>query len=246
MLGTGGKQTRLLTVTLKSVKGSMSRKHLIKILGLSLLAAVGIMAVSASAAHAKWLMLRNGASVLSLELEVSLPLGILLIPGLGTELHCAGGEGGIAGSLSGDHKTLTGLAETTFSGCIDPIWNEVCAVGSPGEPNGKIAASANLVAGMGEGQEEYFFNMTSSQFAKAEYRGEECPLTEINARVGGNARVDLLNALADTTLKVGHFLSTGMTLWGGSATAHDGEGEILPISIEEVSGATWSLHLVNL
>jgi hypothetical protein len=65
------------------------RKHGLKVLGLSVMAALGLMSFSASFAHATWL--ENGAAITGLKNatgEVDL-LGVLEVPALSVEIDCA-------------------------------------------------------------------------------------------------------------------------------------------------------------
>ena len=108
--------------------------NLTKVLGISLLAIVGILAVNASAAHATWQLLKNGANAANnlLNLKATLLEGELLIPNLLT-IKCTGGsatlhlEGGTI--LKGKaHVALTGCTVLSFSQC--EVRSSTTAVGS--------------------------------------------------------------------------------------------------------------------
>ena len=224
----------------------MNKKHLFRLLGLSMLVAVTAMAVSASAAQAKWLVLLDGKSVSTIKLGISAPKGELLVPGLGLAIVCEGGTGSVSASLSNENKTLSGSASIIFSGCTDLNFGEVCDVSSIGDAAGTIKSGGEGAAGM-EG-EEYFVDASSSEFTNITYTGEECPLTEIDGRVNGKVRVTLLDALKDTNLKVGHVLVPPKSLFFGEeeATLHDTSGKPLLISFSHSPEKTWAIHLEGL
>ena len=99
------------------------RTNLTKVLGISLLAIVGILAVNVSAAHATWTLLRNGSIAVGnlLDLNAELLESELLVPGLLSK-NCTGGEatGHILGGtiLQGDiHASITGCKILKFASC---------------------------------------------------------------------------------------------------------------------------------
>ena len=93
----------------------MHTRHL-KILGLSLLALVGVMAVSASGAQANWLLL-NPANTSVDELNVSGPilLSELLVPGLELAIHCKGGKASALLKKLNGGATLSGSGSALFT-----------------------------------------------------------------------------------------------------------------------------------
>lgn len=235
----------------------MHKKHLFRLLGLSMLVAVGVMAMSASAAQAKWVLLLNKAEVSNITLNVTAPVGELLVPNLGLAIICNnGGTGEVNGVVSKEGK-LTGSAIVTFSGCTDLTFGEVCDVRSVGDPLGTIEASGSGEAGMNTADKDpnndYFVNASSEEFTNIEYTHEggeeegECPLVEIDGRVHGSIQLDLLNALEDTKLKKALVLPIDLNFGGEDATLHDTNEKNLEVSLEHPGKeGTWAVHLVGL
>ncbi len=224
----------------------------LKVLGLSLLALVAVMAVSASAAQAKWLLLRNGTSVSSLNLIAEAEEGELLVPELGIAIHCEGGKGEVNVETTEGNKKLLASASPEFQGCTDLNFGEVCTVQGKGDPVGTIGASGTGVGSM-EGEKVFVTAASTGEapFADVVYGGEECPLVEIDGRTFGFVEFEILNPLADTLLKEVHISDEELTFGNSPAELHmfDKEtGEPLPLlgSITEATGATFGVHLVEL
>ena len=230
-------------------------KHL-KILGLSLLALVGVMAVSASAAQAKWLLLSNGAStnLVSVDVETTEP-GKLLVPELGLNIECQEGVGSVSIATETEEKVLSASGSVTFTGCKDPEFEEVCDVSSAGQPAGTIVASGSGLGGMNgkDDETETYAKLEASggkPFTTVNYtgEGEECPLEEIDGRVSGYILVLVLNALASTNLKLGHVIHQGLKFGENEAILEDSKGNEQPlVTISRPGGVnTWGIHLVGL
>lgn len=134
-------------------------KHLIKILGLAVLAVVGVMAVSASAAQA------NYALLLNLNVVPTLHVGIEVLPGELTlknnlKIHCEGGTGlGIVKELN-KGATLDGEAHVTFEGCEWLGASEQCEI-----ENETILASGTGEAYMDSETGNYYIEAESEEFA---------------------------------------------------------------------------------
>jgi hypothetical protein len=234
----------------------MRAKNLTKILGLSLLVAVGVMAVSASAAQAKWLLLRNGASVLLLELKGEVLLGELRVPGLNLNIHCKKGSATAhlelnAGPTPAAHTVLTGTATGVFQECTVLEFSK-CTVKSPGAANGEIKAS-----GKGEGKmtgEEVYALVSSKEFASINVEGALCPFEGlIEQPVNGNAKLTVTDPLKDETTKLVKLDDDGLFFGNEPATL---EGELLEVGkprdpwvlahVKEASNASFAVHLVGL
>jgi hypothetical protein len=218
----------------------------LKILGLSLLALVGVMAISASAAQAKWLLLLNGVSVLKEILNVTVNSGELLVPSLGLKIFCSGGTGTAGIELSADHKTLSGSVTGTFNKCKDLEFSEVCTVHGVGDGAETISAKGTGTASM-EG-EKVLVNAASSEFANVEYLGEECPFVEVDGRVSGSVTLEVLKPLEDANLHQVHLVKQNLLYGTAAAELHNGtKGGLLSGSVT-VTGATnkVGLHLVGL
>jgi len=102
-------------------------KHGIKILGLTLLAAIGMMAVTAAAANAEGSLFINGAEAgtteTSAEGEVTSASGKFVVPGLKITIECKKGTGNAAGGN-------LGLTKGHLHGLLLILAEECVAVGS--------------------------------------------------------------------------------------------------------------------
>lgn len=220
-----------------------------KMLGISFLALVLIMAISATAAEAKWLLLVNGKSVSSIQVVGSGKGGELLVAN-GIAINCAGGiEGAAKVSLSESGGAVSGSGTVSLTGCFELNFGEACDVHSPGQPAGTIVASGSAVGTMiGE---EVSALTTGNPFTVVEFTGEECPLTEINGQISGSIKGTVLNPLEDLKLHQIQFVNEGLLFGGEETEVHtfDENGEpvkLLLASVKEVTGGTFSIHLVGL
>jgi hypothetical protein len=102
------------------------RQHALKILGLSLLAAIGLMAFGAAAAQAGSEVFVEG-KVLTGEKAIkgSVNAGELLTAG-GLKIGCTGGT--VAGTVKNVEKMGSGSATVTFSGCSVKSAESVCKI----------------------------------------------------------------------------------------------------------------------
>jgi hypothetical protein len=216
-----------------------------KILGMSLLALVGVLAINASAAQAKWLILVGATSPKTISLKGTANGGFLLSAN-GNEIHCNGSSGNATISLSASDTVASGTATVTFTGCTEEQFKETCGVHSAGKANGTIVASGEAVAAMTG--ETVYAKATSKNFTTIEFSGEECPLAENVESVSGSARFTVTdNAL---TLKTSHTIAlTGENLKLGESNAtlenNTGGAEIAG-QIEEAEGKTFAVHLCAL
>lgn len=215
-----------------------------RILGLLLLALVAALAVNASTAHAKWLLLQDGQSVLSLNLEYEAKLSELLVPDLGLIIHCTHSVGTIDLSLSGDHKTLTDSMEVTYHGCDDLIFGGVCSVHSLGEPDGLIGTSGSGIATMSG--EKVLLNVASTDFGHIQYLGPECPLTEIDGRLSGSMQFELAGPLSESILHPTSLVGQGLFFGQSEAELHNAFGGAVSGSARTLGNDTFAVHLVGL
>jgi len=115
-----------LAVVITSKQGAIMR-HGIKILGLTLMAAIGMMAVAATAANAEGSIFVNGAEAgtteTSVQGEVTSASFKLVIPGLGITIQCKKGTGNFAGGN-------LGLTKGHLHGLLLVLSEECSAVGS--------------------------------------------------------------------------------------------------------------------
>jgi hypothetical protein len=229
-------------------------RHL-KILGLSALALVGIMAVSASAAQATWVLdggvtLPDGKLLLSLEGGVL--LGELLVPGLGIEIHCTGGTAHVHLLTHTDMKTLNASGHAVFSGCKVLNFSAVCKVKSSTTAAGEILAEGSGTVSM-NGSETYAL-LSSTTFTTIEFEGAECPFIETDGRVNGNVKLTFHNPQTSEATHLALLNDDGLFLGDEPATIH---GELLPgggglrddaqlTHLQKVGGGSWALLLSGL
>jgi hypothetical protein len=160
-------------------------RHGIKILGVSFLVALGLMAVMATGAQAKTPDFKINGTALnggdSESITGAIPLGKILIPGLGFAIHCTGGKIEAAEILDGG----TVEAAILFTGCT-----------VEGNPNCEIyeeelkTPKAILASGISElvfhGGKHYLV-AESASFAILWIHGDKClfPLeTNISGSIG--------------------------------------------------------------
>lgn len=220
----------------------MSRSSL-KSLGVLVLVVVGTMSVVASSAQAKWLLLKNGQSVLLLKLDLTLSSTELLVPELGLAINCEGGSGDLHLSMLEGHSSIYGSASGTLKECHDLNFGEVCDV--YGLAQHRIDFEAGGFAGM-EG-EKVSISLWNVGLAHIEFFGEECPLTELWGTVFGSINLSVLNPLqaaqAHTIQLDEQDLEFGES---GPVELHDGEEGLVTGSLNEIFGSSWAIHLVGL
>ena len=229
-----------------------------RIAGLSLLAVVGVLAVSASTVQAKWLILENSKSVTKLELKGTAEGGYFLSEN-GNKLHCNGSTSTGTATLSEEGKTLSGTLTATFTGCTEEQFKTTCTVHSAGQANGTIVATGSGVADMPKNAKgeplpgiETFFIAKSSNFTTLEYLGEECPLNETKEVIAGTLKNIVLEPLTDLKLHKFHAVGENLKLGSSSVELHMLDPEtkaplkLVSGSTETVSGSTFALHLCAL
>lgn len=216
----------------------------LKVLGLSLLTLVGVMAMSASASQAKWLLLRNGTSTLELNLSVIQSTAGELLTELGITINCTGGSGSVTAKLEEEHKKLVVSGKITFTGCTVLEFPE-CEVLGP--KKGEIEASGSGI-GIENGSGEVFADLSGTFVKLITFpKDVHCVLSDIEWNVKGKVHVKVLEPLANNKLHVGHLLDLGLDFFGFTAELHaSGSKGPIPLSITESTGATWAVHLVNL
>jgi hypothetical protein len=239
------------------------RSHGLKVLGLSLLAALGLMAITASAAQAELLndnILVNGNPLGANESKNYLGEvgeGELLTAG-GVKIHCENGD--ITGTIHGDGS---GSAHVLYNGCTvveEPFCEvyETLEDWKKGENEGHILATGKgqvfehegnhylLVEGLGE----------EKVFADFGFAGELCPLPTFNVEehqtVTGSTVLALPDALVNQLLHEVQTIDPATLeelfpedgLFLGHEPAHLAGGTTGSVHLEEVEGEmpTWSVE----
>ena len=219
----------------------MHSRHLFKILGLLMLAAVSVIAVSVSVAQAKWLLLRSGISVGELKLEGTVGPGFLLEEGgLEVNTECKGGAASAALNTTGESKKLILISTIYFTGC-DVVGLPNCSVNSPGSPDGTIRISA-----VGEGVSDSKVLLSSEEFTTITYGNPLCPFDELEVTVDGSSTLTLVSPTELLKLHKVLYDEEVIKFGGNSVALHDGSSSTISGSAVEVAGNTWGVSLVGL
>ena len=224
----------------------MHAKRLFRILGISMLMAVGVMAVSASAAQAKWSIKAAGSTAKSIEVEGGAGSAVLAVPGLKLTISCpAGGIGALLETeTASGGPTLTGGVSIGFGGCDVEGFKSECGVNSPGQEEGIIVMSSGAVGAM-EGSKT-FATLESGEFTTVVISGALCPFDEVEETLGGS--MTLTFQAAETEQKVHGLELEDQELQFGEEEAllgAEGGGPVIG-SAAAGSGNAWAIQLVGL
>lgn len=225
----------------------MKNKYVVRVLGLALLAAIGVMAVSAAAAQAKWLIKVNGASVKSAKIVANIVLSNeLLVGGLGFSVRCAGGTAAAELATVNEDKELVGSGMVEFTGCVVVGSEKVCTINTPGKAAGKIVAS-----GSGYGQmvgEKTFTELSSAEFTTIEISGALCSLDELEAVISGTGTGTLVSAATELKTHLVEIDEKELFFGQEEVDMHSSGKEASSVKVEaqEAQGRTWSIQLVGL
>ncbi len=231
----------------------MHGRGLIKAATMSLLVAVGIVAVSASAAQANWVLKKNKSSVSQLKLKGNVLLTELLIPELEIAIHCTGGNMLATLTSGGGGTTLSGTASATLTGCKLLEFEKICTVESLGAGAGKInySFSGNLKM---EG-EKTFALVSNGEFTKISITGALCPFAlegSLTMAFGGSMTMNIVNPLTE---QVNHLIEINdeELFYGEEEVVLDGEllepgvhADSTVVHMEEEIGSTWAVQLAGL
>lgn len=221
-----------------------------KILSMSILALVGVFAINAAAAQAKWVLLvgENKAATEVKVLGESKEEGYLLSD-IGSKIKCTASTGSATAKLDATKTKLSGEATVTFTGCKEVAFEGTCTVHSTGQPNETIVAKGNAEAKM-NGAEVYVETAAKTKFTTVEFLGEECPLSESAEEVVGQVKIVVLNPLSHVKLHEIHLEGFNLTQGNQNATLHMLSGgvplKLLLGSLTEAGGNAFSVHLEEL
>ncbi len=216
----------------------MHKRHLIKLLGLTVLAAIGVMAVSVTAAQAKYLLLLNGAAVEELHLKIE-GLEVKIKAKNGLTMKCTSAEGlAIIKKMEGGLK-VTGEVSGTFKGCVWVGSEKTCTINDGGVGLIKFKSSGEIVM---PDASTFILNFESAGFSLIKTEGAFCtiPPEEI---LSGSFHILIENALEDTKVKLGKILQLKVLLGKSELTELTGEVHISDFLNPE---ATIGFHLCNL
>lgn len=217
------------------------KKHALRLLGLSLLVVLGLMAMGASAAQAEMTeLLVEGKTLAELtevemSLEINEPGGLLTKSGV--EIHCEKGKG--TANVKATGTTVEGKATGLFSNCTTPGQEHCIVEESLTNPDHAIAASgigrvildANhpgeyflLVEGLEMGGKKVF-----SEFVVKDDGTEECLMVEAGEpathfQITGSTVIKLDEPEVEAAEHIGLTLELGLfpgdTLFLGAEEAH--------------------------
>jgi hypothetical protein len=225
------------------------RTNLTKVLGISLLAIVGILAVNVSAAHAtlSWQLLLSGANAPNnlLNLKAALPEGELLVPGLGLKIKCTGGSA--TTHLVGG-ATLEGTANAAFTGCFVLDFPK-CEVHGAGDPVGTISAEGKGLGKLGTVANSIEALVSAAEgepFTEIIIENPLCAFNETEAEVTGGATLVLLEALTNLLKHLCHFNDDNL-FFGEQASTIDGPGgsDTILFDVVEALDRTWAIHHIE-
>ena len=224
------------------------RTNLTKVLGISLLAIVGILAVNVSAAHATllWQLLKNGANAPNntLTLIAFLPESELLVPGLGLTINCTGGN--VTTFVDGG-GTLEVVFIAEFNGCtvLDfPKCKVRSLITSPGSIQtsgwglGSLGSVANSV--------EALLASGGIPFTEILIENELCPFNETEAEVAGGLTLLILEALTSLEEHSVH-IDDDELFFREQEAFIDGPGgsDTALAHFSDVTGGTWAIHHIE-
>ncbi len=218
----------------------------IKILGVTLLAALGLMAISVSAAQASGEFLVNGAKFTALESFAGTGAkGELLTEG-GLKLNCTAST--VTGMIN--HNDQVGKVDATvlFSGC-SVLENKFCTVYPDAEESKAGHITAKVLGELGLHAEQHFVSLQalSGAFTTIFFVGAACTLPE-EVEVTGKTALLLPTALVDsvnqklTTVSLAEekLLLGANSLFYGNEQAHLIEGEVKDLHLTgKEAGKTW-------
>lgn len=217
----------------------------LKVLGMATLLLMGIVAMNASTAQAKWLLHRNGQSVLLLALNLSFSEAEFLVDEVGLHIVCSGGSGTGHLDLNQAHTSLTASTAVTFFGCKEVNFSEVCELYGGGLKAGEILTKAEGSAYQ-TGIVDVTAEVISAGIGYVEFVGEECPLAEIDGSIYGTMVMLLLNMSTASSSHTIH-LEEGFLYFGEyDLTMHSSVSSRVLGTATESSSGTWKAVTVGL
>jgi hypothetical protein len=194
-----------------------------------------------------WTLLRNGASAPNnlLNLNVSLLEAELLVPELGLEIRCTGGNG--AAHLLGG-ATLSASVDLLYSGCTILKFS-ACTVHSSGAAAKTILIKVKGLA-LRSGEETILLPQATEEepFTNIVIEGELCPFTGIEKPEPAYGTV-LLTLLKSSVSQMDHLVDIDdeeLFVWyeevefGALIDGFGGSGTALA-HVTEVTGSTWAI-----
>jgi hypothetical protein len=232
----------------------MYRKNLTRILGLSLLAMVAVMAVNAAAAQANWLLLKNLVSVATLKLVGTILEFELLVGDLNLKVFCK--KGTISATIT-DRTPAVGSLHVLKELCSVLLFAN-CTVHSTGRSNGHILFEGSGSAIWMSSNDSVLILLEEPDFTTIEFLGATCPFVDTVEPVSGGLLLELLEASSPHLLKRLAHLDDHELFFGQAEATLDGvelhgSPPALPLYVdtallhlEEETGALWAIELTGL
>lgn len=219
-----------------------------RLLGLSILAIVAVMAMSASTAQASYNLvggIQDKSGTLLLSLDLQFLLSEFLLEYLSTHFHCQGGTGSLFLQTNSAMTVLTGSGTARLTGCVVQGWEESCTVKTPGSPAGELLAAFEGTATMGGGQT--YMNMASEELVVWEYNGEECPFAEVIGVVSGSFKLAITSSETSVSTHLGGFDDIQLFYGEEPLAIHGTElASAVVTHATKVGGGNWAIQLQGL
>lgn len=217
----------------------MYGRNRLMILTLSILALVGVMAVSAPVAQG-WVVREGGSSTLDVQATGLFTLGQLYVPDLKLKFHCSSGLFGSA-LVQTDHKTWSVTTSGAWSSCDVVGAEKTCSVNSPGEADGTITWKG---AGQGvmEGSKTYA-KLESGNFSEIEIQGL-CAAAETEEVLSGSMTLTFQNPESELETHGLELDEASLQFGEDEALLSNSSGTgAIQGSAKTVSGNKWSISL---
>jgi hypothetical protein len=217
----------------------MHKRRLIKLLGVTVLAAVSVMAVSASVAQAKYLLLLNGVSVPELHLGFVGLKGFLKAEN-GLKLECQSSEGlAIAKSLEEGKKVTITETNATFKECVWVGSEKTCTINDGGKGLIKVKGAGEVSMA---NKTSYLLKLSGAPFTTLFTEGVFCTIPE-EEEIKGGVHVLVEGELPNGTLILGKLAALDIKLGNSKVTELTGEVHLYDF-LDPTK--TIGIHLVNL
>ncbi len=214
----------------------MHRKYMLKAIGLSVLAIIGMTAIGASTAQAKYVLRLNEEPVSALHLLLDGLHGVIKAEN-GLELLCTGGHGLI--EAKNLESTVVGSMSREFTGCVWVGAEETCIIEDPEGGEGVIKAEGTGKIEMVGGA----YNVVTTnekEFAVVYTEGLFCTLPEEEV-VEGTASASLPDAEEEATTHSAELHAVDIRLGGSQITHLEGEVHVSDLDPE----ATFSIQFLE-
>jgi hypothetical protein len=214
----------------------MQKRHLIKLLGLTVLAAISAMAVSATVAQAKFLLLLEGKSVAKINSSLIGLKGRMKAEN-GLTLECQGGKGEATAESVESGAKVTISVSGTIEGCVWVGSEKTCTINDGGKGLIHSAGTGEVVM-PSEGL--YIMSIGSSHLASVFTEGVFCTIPE-EEEISGTTHLHIEGKLPEGKLLLGNELALNEKLGNSKVTELTGE---VHVQCRDNPSAVIGLHWV--